>query len=367
MKKLFAIITAVLLFTFPVMSADLQIDITEDLELEKAESLIPPSISDGDVNLSVKNTPAENGMSIKGIFNAVTKYFFHGIANEIKFLFTVIAVLTVSSLIFTLTEHTHPTLHSSAVFAVSAIIATMLIDHVDNAFTAVSSYVSEITEFMTGLLPFLGGLSVVSGGFTASVVQKAVLLTVIDILQTFMGEIALPVCKTVIAISVAGYVSGIPLGAISEFITNLATKIITVSCGILCAILYFQNTVASVTDSLALRSVKLAAGSFIPIVGSFVSEASGTLISGVKLVKSTFGIFAICVIIYTGLRPIVGFITVKLAVRFSNVVARLLRCDREAKVFAEISAVYNLLSAIMIASACFFIFFIAIFIQSGVS
>lgn len=364
MKKLVVLALALFVLSLPVQSAELQSDIARELELERAEELIPQSIGDSEIDFSVENTPAKNGMSIKTVFSTAIGYLLKGLTGEMKFLFAVMAVLIISSVILSLTDS--QSFRTAAVLAVSAIIASLIADHVENTFTDVNTYVSEITDFMTGLLPFLGGLSALGGGFTLSVVQKTVLLTVINLLQNFIGAVALPICKTVIAISIAGYVSGIPLGAISAFITRVATKIVTVSCGILCAVLYFQSTVSSVTDSLALRSVKLAAGSFIPVVGSFVSEASGTLISGVKLVRSTFGVFAICVILYTSLRPIVSFVAVKLTVRFSGVISTLLRCDREARIFSEISAVYDLLSAIMIASACFFIFYIAIFIQSGV-
>ena len=58
-------------------------------------------------------------------------------------------------------------------------------------------------------------------------------------------------------------------------------------------------------------------------------------------------------------------LTVKVSMRFTGAVAKLLGCDREARVFTEISSVYNILSAVMIASACFFIFFITVFIQNG--
>ncbi len=367
MKLRFIIPLLLIMFSVTVNGAQTEADISKELGLEKATELIPDSLDDVELEFSPSNSPSDNGLGIGKLFKSFLLYVFDAVESEISFVFLILGILIFASVIFSFVDSSHTALLMAARFAVSAVIAALLIDHVENAFQRAVEYISEITTFMTGLLPFLGSLSLVGGEFSTSAVQKTVLLTVINILQSFIGSVALPICKTVVSLSVVGYVSGVPLGALSEFISGVATKIITISCGLMCAVLYFQNTVSSVTDSLALRSVKLAAGSFIPIVGSFVSEASGTLLSGVRLVKSTFGVFAICVLIYMSARPIINFLTVKLSVRFSGVMAKLMGCDREAKVFAEISSVYNIMSAIMIASACFFIFSVAVFIKSGVS
>ena len=365
MRKTVLLIVFLFLFSLTVTAEDIQSDIYDELELERAEELIPESAESSEIDFSVKNTPSSNGLNITTLFKTVFKHFYTRLAEEISFIFFSIAILVLSSVTLSFIPTSSTALRSAVGFVISALTATVLTEHIENAFLHAQGYISEITAFMTGLLPFFGSLSVLGGEFASSAVQKAVLLSVIDLLQSFIGGVAVPICKAVTALSIAGYISGISLGAISEFITGIATKTVTVGCGIMGAVLYFQNTVSSVTDSLALRSVRLAAGSFIPIVGSFVSEASGTLISGVKLVSSTFGVFAICVLIYMSIGPIIGFLTVKVSMRFTGAVAKLLGCDREARVFTEISSVYNILSAVMIASACFFIFFITVFIQNG--
>lgn len=365
MKKTLAVLMTFLLFSFSVYADQLETDIYNELQLEKAEELIPSEVENSGISFSVKNTPSENGMNVNMLFKTIIRHMLAGLVDEIEFILTIIAILVFASIIGTFVENGNTSIRSGVNIALSAVVATVLITHIENAFVDSQAHVSEITEFMTGLLPFLGSLSLIGGEFTASIVQKTVLLTVINLLQNVINAVVIPVCEMIVALSVAGYVSGISLGSVSELISGIATKTITLSCGIMCAILYFQNTVSSVTDSLTLRSVKLVAGNFIPIVGAFVSEASGTLISGVKLVKSTFGIFAICILLYMSIGPIISFVAIKLSMRFSGIVAKLLGCDREAKVFGEISSVYNILSALMTASACFFIFAVTIFIQSG--
>lgn len=367
MKRLCVfIVTLVFVLSLTVSADTIEADLSQQLGLEEAKELIPDSLDSTEIEFSPSNTPTDNGLSVNSLFKSFINYIFDALEQEISFVFVIIGIFVFSSVIYTFVDSTRPALLSAVRFAISSIVAILLVNHIQDAFERASVYIGEITTFMTGLLPFFGSLSLVGGEISTSAVQKAILLAVVNILNTLVSNVVLPVCKIVVSLSVVGYVSGVALGALSDFISSVATKTITVCCGIMCAILYFQNTVTTVADSLALRSVKLAAGSFIPIVGSFVSEASGTLISGVRLVKSTFGVFAICVLIYMSAQPIINFLIVKLSLRFSGIVAKLMGCDREGKVFGEISAVYNILSAIMIASTCFFIFAVAVFIKSEV-
>lgn len=363
MKKIIVILLCLISFSF-IASASVEEDISAELGLENAIELIPERLDD--MELSPSNTPSQNGMNIKAIFNTLINHIFDALGNEVVFFCEIVVVLVIYSVINSMLDASRSAVVVAVRFCVSALVASLIINHIENALYRAEIYVDELSSFMTGLLPFIGSLSLAGGEVSTSVVQKALLLFFIDFLQSFLASIVLPISKAIVSLSLVGYVSGVAFGSISTFISSVATKTITISCGIMCAVLYFQNAVSTVTDSLALRSVKLAAGSFIPIVGSFVSEASGTLITGVRLVKSTFGVFAICVLVYMSVQPIINFLIIKLSLRLSGAVSELLGCSREGKLMGEISSVYNIVSALMICSACFFIFSVAVFIKSEV-
>ncbi len=362
--KIFAFLLAFLILICPVSASELNEEISESLKLDSAKELVP-DIQDNEIQFSPDKTPTENGLTAKAVFSQILVYFANSLPEQLRFVFTILALFIISAILVSLCS-SHTTLLSAVRFAVCAVFSVITVRHIDASLTYALEFNQELSSFMTGLLPFFNAISAVGGEFTSLAVQKAVLLSCVNILQSFITSAVIPICKVVSALSLAGYISGIALGAVSEFISTVANKVIVISCSIMCAVLYFQNTVASMTDSLALRSVKIMAGNFIPIVGSFVSEASGTLLSGVRLVKSTFGVFAICVVIYMCLGPLVNFAVIKLAVRFSSVIGKILGCDKESNLFKEISGVYNIVSALMTASACFFIFFLAVFAKSEV-
>lgn len=368
--KLLTILVIISNFFFISVSASDSVEdrIREEIGIEKAVETVPNSLrSKTDINFSPSNTPATNGMNVSDIFKFIFNAVFESVGEEIKFILSVIAVLIIAAIAKGFSQgYGKNGLDAALHLGVSLVTCSLLIVHINSSLDIARSYTEELSVFIKGLLPFIGSMSLINGEISTSAVTQALILSAVTFLQTLLLEIAIPISKVILSFSVVGYISKVPLGALSEFLTGFTTKLITLSFGILCAVIYFQNTVSTVTDSLALRSVKLAAGSFIPIVGGFVSEASGTLISGVRLVKSTFGIFAICVLLYMTAVPLVDFAVRRVSLKFLNVVAKFISSDSEAKVIGELWGVYNILSAIMIASSCFFIFALSVFIKSEV-
>ena len=370
MKKILTVALLIFLMSPFSFAEALDESIRDELQIENVTENIPESLKNSEhnsISFSPSSTPAENGLTPESIVKYIISITFSSIGEEIHFIITFIAFIIISSMIHEIVDGIGKGyIRASVHFAVSAIISSLLIFHVNNALISAENYIQELSVFITGLLPFLGSVALVGGEITSAAVSEALILSAVSFLQFVLEEIAVPLIRIVLSFSIVGYVSSLPIGALSELITGFATKLVTISFGVLCAIIYFQNTVTTVTDSLALRSLKLAAGNFIPIVGSFVSEASGTLISGVRLVKSTLGVFAICVIFYTTALPLVNFGIKKLSLKFINIISKFVSADKEAKVITEIVGIYNILSAIMIASSCFFIFAISVFIKSEV-
>lgn len=337
----------------------------DELKLDSARDLITEEAKKSEIDFSPSGSGTDNGLSINKIFSSATSSFTRALSGQMRFVCRILIVLVFYSVISTFITQ-NEALRFSLQFAFSAIIATLLLSHTEEAISEAVKYVDDISTFMTGMLPFFSSISAVNGEITTSAVQKMIVVGATTVIQNFINSLALPLCRIGIALSVTGYISKIDFGALSDFIATTATKVVTVACGVMCAILYFQNAITTVTDTIALRSVKLMAGSFIPIVGSFVSEASGTLFASIRLLKSNFGIFAICILLYTSIGPIVNFFVLKLAMRFSGIISRLLGCGSEGKILGEISRIYNILSSVMIASVCFFIFSISLFIKSEV-
>ena len=367
MKRILSVLLIIAVVSVTVMGADIDSEIEKELDTDKLEEIVPESIKNNedlsDLDFSYSSSSAS--ISVKNVLNKFLSLFFKGLKGEISFILTVSAFLILSSVYSAFSVNGNNVLSESVDFAVSVFLCVVLYSHILISIEVMLTYTSELTGFMTSLLPFLATAMCMQGAGGEAVTSSAILLTVITLIEKVCVSVVVPLVKILFAFICAGFVSKINFNSMTDFIMSFASKTCTVTMSIILAILYFQHALAASSDSLALRSVKLAAGNLIPIVGSVVSEASSTVIAGVKLVKTSMGVFAFAVLIYMTFVPIITFITRKISLKVLSAFSSLLGCDSAAKIISSVYGVYHIMSALMFSVCTFFIIAIAIFVKSG--
>ena len=120
-------------------------------------------------------------------------------------------------------------------------------------------------------------------------------------------------------------------------------------------LLTIQSITGAATDSLASRTAKFAASSFIPIVGGAVSEAYSTVYGSLGVIRSgagTIGIIIICIIV---LRPIVTILAVKFVVTLGKIVCELFGQHESSEFLGGTNAVLSIGLGIVICFSMIFI------------
>ncbi|MBQ7821942.1 MAG: hypothetical protein IJ391_06655, partial [Clostridia bacterium] len=133
------------------------------------------------------------------------------------------------------------------------------------------------------------------------------------------------------------------------------------------AIMTFQHTLASAADTLGARAVRFAASSFIPIVGSAVSEAVRTVSGSISYIRSAAGGICIVVIIIITLPTFVSLMLTRINLALSASLADMLGCERETKMLKEASSLINFLIAFVSLSAVMFIYLLTLLVRCASS
>ena len=115
----------------------------------------------------------------------------------------------------------------------------------------------------------------------------------------------MPLCSLALCTSIAGNLGG---GIDLSGITKLLRKTVGWGTG-LCftfftALIALQGNVSACSDGLALRTAKHAVDSAAPIIGSSVSDAWETYVSGVMSAKCAVGVSGIAVLLASGAKPV---------------------------------------------------------------
>jgi stage III sporulation protein AE len=358
----------ILIFTLNASASDIQKEIEEEIGTEKLNDIIPESLRENEElqELSFTYDGASSTIGVNTVLGKIAELFFKGISGEIAFFSTIFSFLILSSLYRAFSEGIKNSALSEGInFAISLFLCVILYTGVFQSLEATILYVKQLIGFIGSLLPFLTTLMCMQGSTAEAVSGSAILVTVMALIESVCVSAVIPFIKILFSFVCAGFLSKVNFSPLIEFATSFATKTCTITMSIISAILYFRHAIASSADSLALRSVKLFAGNFIPIVGGMMSEASSTVIAAARLVKSTLGVFAFSVLLYMTVSPVISFMIRKISLKFLIAISKLLGCDNASGIMTSIYGIYNIMSALMISCGTFFIIAIAIFVKNG--
>ena len=162
---------------------------------------------------------------------------------------------------------------------------------------AVSESVSQWQVYLVSFVPVFSGVIASCGQPTQAMVYSGMFLTMANFSAQVICAAALPVLQVYLALNAAGSLCGV--GGVSDGCELLAKTVkwllglVSVLFG---AVLGLQSVLAQNADTLAMKTGKFLISSSIPVVGSVASDAMGSVLSGLRVLKGSLGFAAIAVL-----------------------------------------------------------------------
>lgn len=369
MRYFFATIFLFIILSFSAMAYDIAEDIKKEARASEWQELVPESLSEDEVlgGLEFSYSEAFDTLAPETVADKIFNLFFKGFKEEMGFVLACLSFLVLIGVYKAFSSSfSNVALKESVNFVISLFLCIMLYSHIIDSLKIATLYISELSNFMKSLLPIMATLMCMQGGTAEAVTSSAVIIVALILIQSVCTKLVIPIAKLLFGLVTAGFISHVNFSGFTETFTSIAAKTCTISMSIMSAILYFKNALASASDGLALRGIKLAAGNFIPVVGGMVSESAATMLSAVRVVKSTLGVFAFAVLLYMTLVPIIAFLIKKLSLRILSAVSGVLGCDEASSIFKSVYGIYHILSSLMISSGVFFAIAVGLFVKNGV-
>ena len=215
-------------------------------------------------------------------------------------------------------------------------------------FFEIGRYFEVMQGLGTAMLPLMGALYAMGGNVSAAVANHGVMSIFLSLLETTLSGTVIPVAAVCLALGLLDAVSGKlnlrPLGALIKRTYTLTFSFLML---ILCGVLGIQTTLAKGSDTLALRSIRFAAGSFLPVVGGSVSEALRTVAGSVQYLRGVVGVGGILVIFFAFLPIFLSILLGRITFLLGGAAAKLLGCDGEEKILSELASVYGYFMAVI--------------------
>lgn len=234
-------------------------------------------------------------------------------------------------------------------------------------FTWLQAFVEQLCQIMMGLLPVMTAISCSVGEVTRASVERIALSLFITVLNTLQRWLFFPLGQALFSMSILSTIcSQLSIGSFTGSIKKLFMTLFTFMLVIYSFIYGIQNTLARSADSLGLRTVRFAMGSFIPIVGSTLAEAFSAVREGLSYMRITAGLGGILLLLLLVVPIVVSVWLFDGMLSCSHTIAECLGCSTSAHMLADARSILQMLSALAWMAATFFVFALILFTKTAV-
>jgi len=238
-------------------------------------------------------------------------------------------------------------------FCTTLIITLALLGESGFCLAEVGDYFNNLNDMTAAVLPVSSLLYTMGGNTTAAVASSAGLSVYMTVLEEIVGKSILPFAGICMAFALMGALdSSLRTGGILSTVKKNYTTALAFLMMLLLAMLAAQNTLGARADSLAMRSIKFAAGNWIPVVGGSVAELLRTISAGVGYLRTTVGICGVLLVLFLLFPMLIKLFLLRTTWQLAASAADLLGCDREKKLLEEFSSILGyLIAAVSICSS----------------
>ncbi len=244
--------------------------------------------------------------------------------------------------------------------AVYSLLLNRLLPLVDE----ISASLSELNGFFSAVIPVAVSVNVIGLSTATASVQSIGMGICLGFFSAMSGGILTSAVGLGAVLSALEVMDGTHIGRIGGFVRRAFFVIIGALTALMSAVLALQSVIASHTDTAAVRTVRYAASSMIPIVGGTVSTALSTLAGGISYARGIVGGGAIAAIVSIALVPFVTLLMYKLC--FSVAIMLTGMCsDGADRILRPLASSLDALIAIYALCASVYILQLVAFLKGG--
>lgn len=228
-----------------------------------------------------------------------------------------------------------------------------------DAFFAVNAALTSMHTLMAAMMASVMTLNAASG---RGISDAATVLMYSEIVQFINSSLLLPLTGVfgVSALTVPfGRFEG--LSSVAGFVKRTAIFALSLVSALFSALIATGGMVSRSAESLAVKGVRFAAASFIPVIGASFAESLTAYTSAVATVKRMCGAGGMISLLLIVIPPLAVLLVSKMMIGLAALSSELLMADGARRLFSEIQGGLSVLLAVMLSSAGVFTVGLAVF------
>ncbi len=234
------------------------------------------------------------------------------------------------------------------------------------AITTGKEAIDNMSGFLYAIMPVLLSLLAAMGGITSAALIHPAMIMMLGLATTVIKTVVFPLIYFMAVLNIVSQISpAFKVNRLAGLFKDLSLGLLGIVMTVFVGFLGMQGLASSVTDGLAIKAAKTAAGAFIPVVGRSLAEAMDTVVGTSLILKNGIGIFGVIVIFLICAIPAVKIIAMSLIYRIVAAVIQPFGDNQLADALYSMANSLLLVFAAVAAIGLMFFFILAITIGSG--
>lgn len=210
--------------------------------------------------------------------------------------------------------------------------------------------------FEKALIPVLAGVMTASGNPVSALSYQGTTFVAAQAVEALANGFIVPlVCISGMLGAVGALLPTLKLSAVSDMIRKTSSTVIGLAAAMFSGFLTLKNIISGTADSLTAKGIKLAASTFVPVVGGALSEAYSAFAGSLSLLRGAVGIYGIIAVAAIYLPVIINLALWSLAMRVAYTVSDLLGNTQCSEILKNVSYMFSMLNTVLIISAAVFV------------
>lgn len=307
------------------------------------------------------------GISLSSVSDLIKEMFSQGLKEPVECLLKTtgaVMLISVCSGFFPDDEKSKTVLN---LICGSFLIIEIFVPATESVKAAVSA-MGACAAFEKALIPVLAAVVTVSGNPASALSVQGTAFAAAQFVEALAAETIMPLVGICGALNITGAIlPTLRLSAISETVRKTAVTFLASAAGLFTGFLSLKTTLAASVDSMAVKGVKLAANTFVPVIGGAIGEAYTSVVGSLSLIRNTIGIYAIIAFLAITLPIIINLALWTLSLRIACTVSDLLDCRQCSEVIKSIAFLFSMVNTLLLLCAAVFIISagLIVFIKTG--
>lgn len=255
-----------------------------------------------------------------------------------------------------------PVFEVAAVLSVTAVLSRPVIACVQEA----SSTIGEASRFLLSYVPIYTTV-ITAGGMPLSAASYHVLvMAAAQVAAQFAAAVLIPLCGIYLALCLAGGVGqNQGVSGLASAIKRLINWSLVLTMTVFVGILSLQGFMSSAADGAAVKTTKFLVGTFVPVVGSAISDALMAAQGSIRVIKATVGSFGVAVAVLTFLPALIKVTVLRVVIALASAAGEMLSVKQVREILSGFANVLSILTAMLLSMAMLMIISTAVMLSLG--